>query len=137
MNMVQEQVYTKRKGIVSLSIAKNYWLNYSSQLLYTATVLIRQWCETFHHHDNMRYTGTILSQASTHGYSQLKCQILRVGGYTEDVLTCKWFNYPCARPPPACEVSCLGVPHCCLVRASSRPARQWRRLYCATKRTNL
>ena len=30
------------------------------QLLYTMTVLIRQCCETFHHHD--RYTGTVLSR---------------------------------------------------------------------------
>ena len=98
MNMVQEQVYTKRKGVVSLSIAKNYWLNYSSQLLYTATVLIRQWCETFHHHDNMRYTGTVLSRASTHECSQLKRQNLRVGGYMGEVL--KWFNYPKILKPP-------------------------------------
>ena len=33
---------------------------------------------------------TVLSQASVHGRSQLKCQTLRVGGYTEKVL--EWFN---------------------------------------------
>ena len=39
-------------------------------------------------------SNTILSWASTHGYSQLKHQKLRVGGYMEKVLKC--FNYPCA-----------------------------------------
>ena len=34
---------------------------------------------------------------------------LRVGGCTEEVL--KWFNYPCARAHPSCEVSCQGIPN--------------------------
>ena len=51
---------------------------------------------------------TVLSQASAHGYSQLKRQKLRVGGYTEEL---KWFNYPCTRARPGCKVSCQGVPN--------------------------
>ena len=45
----------------------------------------------------------------SHGCSQLKCQKLRVGGYTEKVL--EWFNYPCARAHSGCEVNCQGVSH--------------------------
>ena len=52
---------------------------------------------------------TVLSRASAHGRSQLKHQKLRVGGYTEKVL--EWFNYPCARAHPGCEVNCQGVLH--------------------------
>ena len=52
---------------------------------------------------------TVLSRASTHGRSQLKCQNLRVGGYMKNEL--KWFNYPRARAHPGCEVSCQGVPN--------------------------
>ena len=40
----------------------------------------------------------VLSQASTHGSSQLKRQNLRVGGYTEKVV--KRFNYSCTRATP-------------------------------------
>ena len=47
------------------------------------------------------FIATILSWASAHGCSQLKCQKLRVGSYTEKVLKC-----PCARTHPGCEVSC-------------------------------
>ena len=60
---------------------------------------------------------TVLSRASAHGCSQLKCQKVRVGGYMEKVL--KWFNHPHARTHPGCKVSCQGVLHCCFVRASS------------------
>ena len=61
---------------------------------------------------------TVLSRASTHGCSQLKCQNLGVGGYTEKVL--KWFNYPQARAHPGCEASCHL--HYRFVHTSSRPA---------------
>ena len=54
---------------------------------------------------------TVLSRASPHGCSQLKCQKLRVGGCTEEVL--KWFNYPHARAHPRCKVGCQGVPNVC------------------------
>jgi len=50
---------------------------------------------------------TVLSRAGAHGHSQLKCQNLRVGGYTKNSL--KWFNYPRARAHPGCEVSCMGL----------------------------
>ena len=56
---------------------------------------------------------TVLSQASTHGCSQLKHQNLMVGGYTEKVL--KWFNYPRARAHPRCEVSCHGTELTCII----------------------
>ena len=49
----------------------------------------------------------VLSRASAHGCSQLKCQKLKEGGYTEKVL--KWFNYPWTRAHPRCKVSCQGV----------------------------
>ena len=91
---------------------------------------------------------TVLSRASAHGCSQLKCQKVRVGGYMEKVLkwfnhpharthpgckvkcqkvrvggymekVLKWFNHPHARTHPGCKVSCQGVLHCCFVRASS------------------
>ena len=55
------------------------------------------------------FAATVLSRASVHGRSQLKCQKLRVGSYTEVVL--EWFNYPHARAQPRCEVNCQGVPH--------------------------
>jgi len=74
--------------------------------------------------------SAVLSRASAHGLSQLKRQKLGVGGYTEKVL--EWFNYPRARAYPGCELNCQGVP----LRASSRPARHWRKLYCATKLTD-
>ena len=45
----------------------------------------------------------VLSWASAHGHSQLKCQKLKVDGCTEEVL--KWFNYLPARAHPRCEVS--------------------------------
>ena len=64
---------------------------------------------------------------------QLKHQNLRVGGYTEEVLTCKWFNYPRTRAHPGCEVICQGVLRHHFISALSRPARQWRKLYHATK----
>jgi len=51
----------------------------------------------------------LLSRASAHGRSQLKCQKLGVGGYTEKVL--EWFNYLRAKAHPGCEVSSQGVPH--------------------------
>ena len=54
-----------------------------------------------------RWQCTVLSRASARGCSQHKCQILRVGGYTEKEL--KWFNYLRARAHPGCEVSCQGV----------------------------
>ena len=50
------------------------------------------------------FAYTVLSQASAHGRSQLKHQILRVGGYTEEVL--EWFDYPRASAHSGCEVSC-------------------------------
>ena len=76
-------------------------------------------------------THTVLSRASAHGCSQLKC---RVGCYTEKVL--KWFNYPRARAHLGCKVSCQGIPHRLFARASSKPAWQWRKLYRATKLTD-
>ena len=48
---------------------------------------------------------TVLSWASAHEHLQLKCQNLRVGGYTKVL---KWFNYPRARAHPGCEFSCHG-----------------------------
>ena len=45
---------------------------------------------------------TVLSRANTHGCSQLKCQNLRVGVCTEEVL--KWFDYPPARAHPDVKV---------------------------------
>ena len=89
----------------------------------------------FMHHKGLEVQlFTVLSRASAHGCSQLKCQKLRVGGYTEKVL--KWFNYPCARAHPECKVSCQGVPHRRFVHALSRPAQQWRKLCRATKLTD-
>ena len=76
------------------------------------------------------YYSAVLSRASAHGLSQLKCQKLGVGGYTEKVL--EWFNYPRARAYPGCELNCQGVP----LRVSSRPARHWRKLYLVTKLTD-
>ena len=61
MNMVRRSLYKciqSEKVLSPCQLQKSIELNYSSQLLYTVTLLIRQWCETFHHHDNMRYTGT-------------------------------------------------------------------------------
>ena len=49
----------------------------------------------------------------------------------------KVLNYLRARAHPKCEVSCQGVPHRHFVHASSRPARQWRKLYHATELTDL
>ena len=46
---------------------------------------------------------TVLSWASAHGRSQLKCQKVRVGGYTEKLL--KWFNYPRARAHPNAKLA--------------------------------
>ena len=60
--------------------------------------------------------ATVLSRASAHGHSQLKCQNLRVGGYTENSL--KWFNYPHARAHPGCEVSCHETEWTCIVGSS-------------------
>ena len=45
-------------------------------------------------------------------------------------------NYPRARAHPRCEVSSQGVPHHHFVHASSRPARQWRKLCHTTKLTD-
>ena len=39
---------------------------------------------------NVYTVHTVLSRASTHGRSQLKCQKLRVSSYTENVL--EWFD---------------------------------------------
>ena len=58
----------------------------------------------------------MLSQASTHGHSQLKHQNSRVGSYTEKVL--KWFNYPRARVHPGWEVSCHGTKSTCIAGSS-------------------
>ena len=63
----------------------------------------------------MNFPHTLLSPASAHWHSQLKHQKLRVGRYTENVLTCKWFNYPHPRAHPGCEVSCHGT---CIVSSS-------------------
>ena len=57
---------------------------------------------------------------STHGRSQLKCQKLRVGSYTEEVL--KWFNYSRTRVHPRCKVSCHGIRIDLFICALSRPA---------------
>jgi len=38
---------------------------------------------------------------------QLKCQKLRVGGYTENIL--KWFNYPDAMPTPDVNLTAMGL----------------------------
>ena len=62
---------------------------------------------------------TVLSRASSHGHLQLKCQKLRVGGYTEKVL--EWFKYPHTRAHPGCEVNCQGVPHCRFVLRRGQP----------------
>ena len=59
---------------------------------------------------------TILSRASPHEYLQLKCQNLRVGGYTKKVF--KWFNYPHARAHPGCEFSYHGTESTCIVGSS-------------------
>ena len=79
------------------------------------------------------FAYTVLSRVNTHGRSQLKRQKLRVGGYTEKVL-----NYLRARAHLGCgcKVSCQGVPHRRFVCASSRPTRQWRKLYHTTKLTD-
>ena len=60
--------------------------------------------------------STVLSRASAHGRSQLNHQILRLGGYTENSL--KWFNYPHARAPSGCKVSCHGIEWTCIVGSS-------------------
>jgi len=79
------------------------------------------------------FAYTVLSRVNTHGRSQLKRQKLRVGGYTEKVL-----NYLRARAHLGCgcKVSCQSVPHRRFVCASSRPTRQWRKLYHTTKLTD-
>ena len=59
---------------------------------------------------------TVLSWISAHGCLQLKCQNLRVGSYTEDLL--KWLNYPHARAHPGCKVSCHGTKWTCIVGSS-------------------
>ena len=59
---------------------------------------------------------TVLSQASAHEHLQLKCQNLRVGGYTKKVF--KWFNYPHARAHPGCEFSCHGTESTSIVGSS-------------------
>jgi len=52
-------------------------------------------------------THTVLSRASAHVRSQIKCQNLRVGGYMENSL--ESFNYPHAMAHPGCKVSCHGT----------------------------
>ena len=63
--------------------------------------------------------STILSRATAHGGLQLKRQKSGVASYLEEVLTCKWFNFPRIKAHPGCEVSCQGIPN--LPASSLRP----------------
>ena len=61
--------------------------------------------------------GTCSSSTHLHTYcivsgSQLKHQILGVGGYTKGVL--EWFNYPHASANPGCKVSCQHTESTCI-----------------------
>ena len=49
----------------------------------------------------------VLSQASPHGCSQLKCQNLRVDGYTEKVV--KRFNYSRTRATLDAKLAAMGA----------------------------
>ena len=69
-----------------------------SELLLTAQLFVAHGC--------MNILGTVLSQASAHGHSQLKHQKLGLGGYMEEVL--EWFNYPHTSAQPRCKVIANG-----------------------------
>ena len=78
-----------------------------------------------------------MSRASAYGHSQLKHQQLRVDSYMENLLINKWFNYPHARAHLGCELLWDQMNlHRWFVRDSLKSARQWRKLYRVTKRTN-
>ena len=97
----------------AIALAKGMQQNKSlKEMKWVVNLLILWWCYL-----------TVLSQASAQGHSQLKRQKLKLGGCMEEVI--KWFNFPCTRAYPECEVSCQRVPNwlalllcLCFVKAS-------------------
>ena len=84
-----------------------------------------------------RAVCTVLSWTSTHGRLQLKCQKLRVGCYTKEVL--EWSSIYTQAATQDAELATRGYwidLHRHFACASLRPARWWKRLYCTRKRTD-
>ena len=59
------------------------------------------------------FRNIVLSQANTHGHSQLKYQKLRVGSCTMEVL--EWFNYTTQAPTPSAKLAARGNEPTCIV----------------------